>query len=388
MLGIFFIASLSLIAGSSIGPVAPLVLIGAAMGSLVAVHFREDADTSRCLNLCGGAACLSNLFGFPIVSAFIVLEWPHRNGVEYFEYLPPVIWSSCVSHFFGHLLSGMPVKCDPSSTSLSCFSYDKLPMIGIAHIPIACGYGVVAALIALTIIASVKALRPLVDNLKTRYAVSAPVSMCLGGFLLGLVGVLYPQSIFWGKFQIQALLSLSSGDEYPVPWIASEMLDFALVPAVHLFRWHYLQLAVAKMVTIIICLSSGFVGGVTFPSMLVGAFMSRFLFPHDDIALMCIMGGVVAAVCRTPLGIFTFLVFSMRLKSGSGTYLEGAGSATAVEGIGATIASLAVSIFVAMWLTSPYCLFEVGNRRAFAPSSNAEGDPSSPKCSKEVADEE
>jgi len=88
---VYLLSCINIVGGSSVGPEAPLVFVGSALGSKVAKFLNEDPESTRCLSFCGGAATLAIFWGFPIACAFFVLEIPHPNGYEHFELLPASI---------------------------------------------------------------------------------------------------------------------------------------------------------------------------------------------------------------------------------------------------------------------------------------------------------
>lgn len=356
-LPVFLLSLANIFGGSSIGPDAPLVFFGSAMGSWLASQLSVDPESTRCMSLCGGAATLAVFFGFPIVSAFFVLEMPHSNGYEYFEILPAALWASIVSTYTGRFLTGIKMKCDPSKTGFTCFSYKVPTSMSDIRIHTAVIYGLVAAAVAICIVFVIKKASSLVQTLKEKLGVPPQVLLCIAGLFIGCIGMVIPQTFFWGEMLLQVSLDADNG-VYPVPWISEHILKGSVIPLTHVGPAAFFLIAFGKVLTISACLGAGMCGGLLFPVMVVANGVSRILFPLDDLAVLSIMGGTLASVCRVPIASLLLLVMSMRLQ------VDGLGEDHSVEVVGSLVTKLAISIFVASWVTSFYPYFQSRSRYA------------------------
>jgi H+/Cl- antiporter ClcA len=78
--GILLAAFASLALGLVLGPEAPLIALGIALGA-VAVHLvRVEATEARLLVLAGAFASIAALFGGPLIAAFLMLELVAKSG--------------------------------------------------------------------------------------------------------------------------------------------------------------------------------------------------------------------------------------------------------------------------------------------------------------------
>lgn len=71
--GLLLAALATLVAGISLGPEAPLIIVGSTTAALLAS--RADQTTQRGLMFLGGIAAISTVFGSPLITAFIVFEF-------------------------------------------------------------------------------------------------------------------------------------------------------------------------------------------------------------------------------------------------------------------------------------------------------------------------
>ncbi|HEY9643403.1 MAG TPA: chloride channel protein, partial [Coleofasciculaceae cyanobacterium] len=77
------VASLiSIVAGGSAGPEAPLVQVNGSLGGWLGSQLNLALPTVRILTFCGMSAALGAFFGAPLGGALFALELPHRRGLE------------------------------------------------------------------------------------------------------------------------------------------------------------------------------------------------------------------------------------------------------------------------------------------------------------------
>lgn len=89
----------SISAGGSAGPEAPLVQVTGSFGTWVADRLRLEGEDLRSMSLAAMAAGFTALFGAPLGGAMFALEILHHQHVlEYYEALMPAIVSSCASY--------------------------------------------------------------------------------------------------------------------------------------------------------------------------------------------------------------------------------------------------------------------------------------------------
>lgn len=102
----------------------------------------------------------------------------------------------------------------------------------------------------------------------------------LGGLFAGSVALLYPEILYQGFDNVDAILANTNNGIYP---------------AALLF-----QLVAAKVLTTAVCKSSGLVGGIYAPSLFMGAALVRAAPHHTAAARGCSAGGRGPSVCPLP----------------------------------------------------------------------------------------
>ncbi|MFO0688646.1 MAG: chloride channel protein [Myxococcota bacterium] len=234
----------SIAAGGSAGPEAPLVQIIGSGSSWLGDRLRLDGGSVRTFTFCGMGAALGAFFGAPLGGALFALEIPHRRGIEYYEALLPAILSAIVGFLVFHALVGYePILLhfeDPGPLELDTVAW-----------------GLVAGGLGAATATAFAAVFGLVGRLAKR-AEGAPVLLAtFGGLLLGLLAQLSPMTLFWGEFQIDRILHAPT----------TLLRDHSLEAAVGLLG----LLAGVKLLAVSVTLRSGFRGGFIFPLLFIGA---------------------------------------------------------------------------------------------------------------------
>jgi H+/Cl- antiporter ClcA len=266
---------ISITAGGSAGPEAPLVQIIGSFGSWLGDRLGLSDEEVRIYTFCGMATALGAFFGAPIGGALFALEIPHRRGLEYYEALLP----SCIAALVGFLVFRgalgweAPLYAQPA---LHAFSYGLL----------FCGvlFGVVGALFG-GVFAMVF---HVIERLTHPFSKYPVLLATLGGALIGLSALYFPETLFWGEYQIQSLLTLTG-------------------PASHFFL-----IAAVKMLTIGFTLHFGFRGGFIFPLFFIGAALGlgiSIVFPAipSVVAVLSMMAALNVAITKTPISTTVIL---------------------------------------------------------------------------------
>jgi H+/Cl- antiporter ClcA len=259
----------SITTGGSAGPEAPLVQIIGSFGSWFGERLRLSDEKIRIFTFCGMATALGAFFGSPIGGALFALEIPHRKGLEYYEALVP----SCIAAVIGFLVFRSVLGWDRpmyAVPTIHQFSYLLLCF--------ALALGVAGAFIGGLFAYLFQTLHHIVHPL-AKY----PILLgALGGLLIGVSAVFFPETLFWGEHQIPSLLTL---------------------PATPLL---FVTIALIKALTIGFTLHFGFRGGFIFPLFFIGASLGMALsivLPviPPAVAVLCLMAAVNVAVTKTPI---------------------------------------------------------------------------------------
>lgn len=132
----------------------------------------------------------------------------------------------------------------------------------------------------------------------------------LGGAFVILMGVLVPQTMFWGEEEIQIVANLGPAKDLPNVWPTTGYTGFEMDSAFTSFIT-----GMAKLVAISFTVAGGLRGGYIFPLMMAGSSFGRTLycFLPDVIPLqvcvLCMAAGINVAITRTSLASTLILAF-------------------------------------------------------------------------------
>jgi CIC family chloride channel protein len=265
-------SAVSIGSGGSVGREGPIVQIGSALGSAIGQLLGVTASQLRTIVGCGAAAGISATFNAPIAGALFAAEIVVGNFAV--AQLSPIVISSVVatvvSRFF---LGNHPAFPVPDYQLVSPF--ELFPYMAV---------GFVAGFVALAFIYCLYA----TDDLFERSPVPEPLRAMLGGALVGVIGIWFPQVFGVGYSSISAALT---GD-----------LGVALLAG----------LVLVKIAATSITIGSGGSGGIFAPSLFLGAMTGGCLgslihqwFPDATASsgayALVTMGAVVAAGTHAPI---------------------------------------------------------------------------------------
>lgn len=255
---------LSITAGGSAGPEAPLVQIIGSFGSWLSDRLKLSAELTRLLTFCGMSAALSAFFGAPLGGALFALELPHRRSLEYYEAIIPAIVSAICSFTVFRMMTGMAV-------SGGIYHLPAYPHLTWIHLVQAAILGAIGSSVAIVFIYLFRSVKYLIQPIAHHTILLA----ALGGLAIGLIAMSFPQTLFFGEEQIETIL-LGTGASLGVTML--------------------LAIALAKMLAIACTLHAGFRGGLFFPLFFIGAAVGLAVsiavpqFPAA-ISIICMMAG-------------------------------------------------------------------------------------------------
>ena len=267
------VASLvSITAGGSAGPEAPLVQVNGSIGGWLGKKLKLSLAATRVLTFCGMSAALGAFFGAPLGGAIFALEIPHRRGLEYYEALIPAVLSAILSFAVFKLNTGLTIG--------GIYHFTAIPKLELWNLVQGALLGAAGALVAVIFVVVFRSIGYLSEYIAHRQILLST----LGGLSIGLIALAFPQTLFFGEKEIQTIVETGS--------------TFGMTML--------LAIALAKMLAISCTLHSGFRGGFIFPLFYIGAavglaFALAVPQVHPTISMVCMMAAVNVAITKTPI---------------------------------------------------------------------------------------
>lgn len=261
----------SIAAGGSAGPEAPLVQVTGSFGTWAADRLKLQGEDVRSLSLAGMAAGFTALFGAPLGGAMFALEILHHQHVlEYYEAFMPAIVSSCASYIVFTTITHLGIA--------PTWHFPQYQVHNIDDFALAIVFGIIGAAAGWIFIAIFR----VCDRLFSRIPGPIYVQTTLAGLGLGILGFILPLTCYFGDQQLDTIVSQS-------------------FPAIFL-----LVLAFGKIAAISVTVTGGWRGGFIIPLFFTGACIGKavaILIPglNATLAMICTMSAINAAVTRTPI---------------------------------------------------------------------------------------
>jgi CIC family chloride channel protein len=267
--------------GGSAGREGPIVQIGSALGSTIGQYLRLSEDRIKVLVGCGAAAGISSVFNAPIAGVMFSVEV--ILGDFTVSTFSPVLVSSVVASVLTRSVLGNHPAFDIPGYSLSTAWEIPLYMV----------LGIILGAIAVLFIRSLDIIEDIFENFK----MPDLLKPALGGLLLGLVAMIFPQILADGYDTIR--LSLDG----------------------QIVLWLLLALVFLKILATSLTLGSGSSGGIFAPSLFMGAMTGgafgvivHTLFPNITATpgayALVGMAGLVAGTTHAPMTAL-LIIFEM-----------------------------------------------------------------------------
>ena len=274
--GMIATSLVSITAGGSLGPEAPLVQINGSVGSWISEKLKLTVESTRIMTFCGMGAALAAFFGDPIGGPLFALEIPHRRGLEYYEAIIPAMVAGICSFSIFRLGTGLSVG------GIYNFNrFGELPTLSWVHLLEGAGLGLLGAGAGVLFIGIFRAMKWMIQKIEHRHILLAVI----GGLGIGWIAVLYPATLFFSEQQIETRLLAQSA-------------SYGMVML--------LGICLAKMVAICCTIHGGFRGGFIIPLFFTGASLGLAVsmgIPsvHPTIAVLCCMAAINVAITKTPV---------------------------------------------------------------------------------------
>ncbi len=272
------VSSICIGSGGSVGREGPIIQISSALGSTLGQIFRFSEDKTRILVACGAAGGIAATFNAPLAGIFFALEVILREyGSRYFSSVVlSAVTATVISRTF---LGSNPAFITPHYELLS--NWDLLFYFIL---------GFIAAIIAWVFIKFLYKSEDIFDA----FRIPAFVKPAIGGLILGMIGLYFPQIFGVGYVFIEQTLNAQ----------LAPMLVLGLIGL--------------KILATSLTLGSGGSGGVFAPSLFIGVMLGssygsllHFLFPAIPISTgayaLVGMGAVFAGAAQAPISAIIIL---------------------------------------------------------------------------------
>ena len=284
-------SSLTIGFGGSVGPEAPMVLTGAAIGSNLGRYLKLDQKTLMLLVGCGASGAIAGIFKAPIAGVMFTLEVLMLDLTM--ASISPLIISAVAGAAVAYFLTG----------DLAIFYTQDFEPFELSRIPSHIILGVVCGLMSLYFVRTTHWFETVYKNINNFW-----IRLLIGGVSLGVLIFFFPPLYGEGYDSITSLLK---GD-FESLFSQSLLFDYRDTP------WAIISfiglIALIKIFASVLTNGSGGTGGLFAPSLFVGsltgflvAFVLRLLgveVPFTNFAFAG-MAGIMSGVMHAPLtGIF------------------------------------------------------------------------------------
>lgn len=296
--------------GAVLGPEAPLIALGSAVGVAASQLVRLGARENAVLGTAGSFAAISALFGGPLPAGVLLVEAGLGMGAA----LVPILLPGLVAAACGYLIFiGLGDWAGLEATKLSVPDLPHYEHTTVSDLLIAVAVGIAAAVA----IIGVRRLATRIAGLRGR-GVGMTALLLAGGLAVGCLA------------QLADLLGGDSQDvlfsgQAAVPNIIAEASDGVVIAVL-----------AAKAIAYAICLGCGFRGGPVFPAIFIGVALASIAVVAIDMSpTVAVAMGTAAGMAAATRLVIASLVIAALLVGTAG-----------VDAI-----SAAVLAAVAAWLT-------------------------------------
>lgn len=279
--GVIAAAVVSLVAGASLGPEAPLVTIIGGLATFVATRLRLPPEMARLLTISGISSFTAGIFGSPLAAGLLLAETAPLAGLELYRRIIPALAAAAVGFFVFNAIIGTAVDpMFPDAVGLDLLAFVT-----------AMGMGILGGVAGIAYIEGYHRLRRASVGLDR----SPIVKALLGGLAVGLVAVIFGE------------LTLFSGEH--------EIVEVTAQAGV-LGLGGLGLILVGKVIASLVSLVCGFRGGRIFPILFLGGVLGLVVSTalpdiSQPVAVASGMGAMGVAALRIPLfivilaGVFT-----------------------------------------------------------------------------------
>ncbi len=289
--GVLLAALASLAFGAVLGPEAPLVALGGALGLWFARLFRLTGQLAPLAGAAGLFASIAALFGNPLLAAFLLLEVVGFAAVS--APLAAVVLPGMLSAALGYLVfTGVG---DWAGITTTTFEALKLPEVGAVQVAELLGAVLVGVVLALLVHGIRRAAHQVFPLVHRRPLWGAPAAGLAVGASAVLFSLLTDQSP--GLVLFSGETDMSTVVDQAATWGTGTLL----------------LLMVFKAIAYAVSLGSLFRGGPVFPALFLGvvagALLATLVPGSETPAIVAGMAAATSAMLRLPLSAVLLAVF-------------------------------------------------------------------------------
>lgn len=272
---ILLTALVSLAAGASLGPEAPLIILGTTLAALLTR--KKDEQTRKAAMFIAGAAAIGAVFGNPFVTAFMILEFS-ALGIVPFALVVPVMTALAASYVVQIGIWNIPGL---TSHPLAVPGLPEYPAINFGDFLSAALVALVAGVVAIVSRSLGNKVQAISDK---KFVPTLLVSVVIIAVILFITS---------GVMNINLTQVLFSGNSGMPEMIATTSVGVVVVTLL------------AKTVVYSLTLGSGFRGGPIFPVTFLGVtvgVLASLIIPGSSVSAMAAAGiaGASAAFLKLP----------------------------------------------------------------------------------------
>ena len=276
---------LTISSGPSIGREGGMVQLSALAASIMGRYYQVSMPRLRLMVACGGAAGMASAYNTPLAGALFIAEVVLQSLA--IEALGPLIVSSLIAALtIRHWIGIRPIFDIPACS---------VPM-DLAYWPVL-GLGLLAGVLAPLFLWILEWVR----NGFRGLCLPLPISLALGGALVGLISLEIPE--VWGNGHNVVELLLNERPD--MVWVLSFLI--------------------LKVLATSVSVGSGAIGGVFTPTLVIGAalgwiycYLWQMFWPHDAMDVVTGaalgMGAFLSATIHAPITA-VMMIFEMTLNS-------------------------------------------------------------------------
>ena len=246
----------SIVGAGSLGPEAPLVSIGGGLASLVSIFVDLTEAETLFVTMCGMGAGLAAFFGEPVGGALFACEVIHRYGLEYYEAVIPTVVAGLACNWSFRVIADLPQK------PIWTFAPEEplLPWTSILGLL----YGALGGLLGWAWMRGTNLIRA---HILVPYKLGPKhiLKGLIGGALIGLIGVFFPETLFWAEYEAQTIISKGATVLPHVNPAVGILGAYSLENPIVLFA-----IGIFKLLAISFTVLAGYRGGFIFPFMFAG----------------------------------------------------------------------------------------------------------------------